>query len=88
MYFFVTKIIILFRYIPGYNAPYHINYLVFRRAKTHKGRRFLEAREPKLNENTKTTMFIRGGRTSEIVTQALKDLVSNCQPLCNCNILY
>ncbi|CAB3996792.1 ribosome production factor 2 homolog [Paramuricea clavata] len=45
-----------------------------KRAKTHKGRRFLEAREPKLVENTKTTMFIRGGRTSEKVTQALKDL--------------
>lgn len=51
--------------------------MVSRRAKTPKGRRFLEAREPKLVENTKTTMFIRGGRTSEIVTQALKDLVSN-----------
>ena len=55
---------------------------MFRQAKTHKGRRFLEAREPKLIENAKTTMFIRGGRTSEIVTQALKDLVSNVQPLC------
>lgn len=61
---------------------YNLIYLVFRRAKTPKGRRFLEAREPKLVENTKTTMFIRGGRTSETVTQALKDLVSDFQLLC------
>ncbi|XP_028413519.1 ribosome production factor 2 homolog [Dendronephthya gigantea] len=45
-----------------------------KRAKTHKGRRLLDAKEPKLVENSKTTMFIRGGRTSETVTQALKDL--------------
>lgn len=52
------------------------HFLVLRRAKTHKGRRLLDAKEPKLVENSKTTMFIRGGRTSETVTQALKDLVS------------
>lgn len=53
-----------------------IIFLSFRRAKTHKGKRYLDKKEAKLVENTKTTMFIRGGRTSEIVTQSLKDLVS------------
>ncbi|XP_046849133.1 ribosome production factor 2 homolog [Xenia sp. Carnegie-2017] len=53
-----------------------------KRAKTQKGRRFLIAREPKVVENAKTTMFIRGGKTSEIVTQALKDLCALKKPNC------
>lgn len=36
----------------------------------------IEDRSPKVIENTKRALFIRGGRTSELVTQALKDLVS------------
>jgi len=42
--------------------------------KTQKGRRFLANREGKLEENTKRVMLIRGGKTSETVTQALKDI--------------
>lgn len=42
--------------------------------KTQKGRRFLAKREGKLEENTKRVMLIRGGKTSETVTQALKDI--------------
>jgi len=37
-------------------------------------KRFLENREPKAVENTKSAMFIRGEKTSEIITQVLKDL--------------
>ena len=40
-------------------------------------KRALEQRAPKLEENTKTAVFIRGGHTSEMVTQALKDFVSH-----------
>ena len=47
-----------------------------RRPKTHRGKRAIEQRAPKDLENTKTALFIRGGRTSETVTQAMKDLVS------------
>lgn len=47
-----------------------------RRPKTQRGRRAVEQRAPKIVENTKTALFLRGGRTSEIVTQAMKDLVS------------
>ena len=36
----------------------------------------MEHREPKNVENTKTALFLRGGKTSEVVTNALKDLVS------------
>ena len=47
-----------------------------RRPKTQRGKRALEERAPKVVENTKTALFLRGGRTSEMVTQAMKDLVS------------
>ncbi len=43
--------------------------------KNQRVKRALDCREPKLHENTKTAIFIRGGNTSETVTQALKDLV-------------
>ena len=46
-----------------------------RKPKTRRGKRALDKRGPLTIENTKRAMFIRGGRTSEIVTQALKDLV-------------
>lgn len=42
--------------------------------KTQRGKRFLQKREGKLEENTKSVMLIRGGKTSEMVTQALKDI--------------
>ena len=50
--------------------------LLNRRPKTQRGKRTLEQRAPKNVENTKTALFIRGGRTSELVTQVMKDLVS------------
>lgn len=43
------------------------------KAKTQRGKRALRHREPKLNENTKTSMFIKGGNTSNTVTVALKE---------------
>ncbi|XP_013385183.1 ribosome production factor 2 homolog isoform X1 [Lingula anatina] len=45
-----------------------------RKPKTQRSKRYLESRESKLTENTKTAMFIRGGRTSEVVSQTLKDM--------------
>ncbi|XP_071954924.1 ribosome production factor 2 homolog [Antedon mediterranea] len=42
--------------------------------KNQQTKRALEQRAPKLIENTKTAMFVRGGRTSEQVTQVLKEL--------------
>jgi len=43
--------------------------------KTKRGKRFLQSREPKVIENVKQAMFIKGGRTSEIVTKSLKQFV-------------
>ncbi|XP_014782033.1 ribosome production factor 2 homolog [Octopus bimaculoides] len=42
--------------------------------KTQKGKRTLERREPKIFENTKVAMIIKGGNTSETVTKALRDI--------------
>ncbi|XP_060084935.1 ribosome production factor 2 homolog isoform X2 [Ylistrum balloti] len=42
--------------------------------KTQKGKRFLEGREPKITENTKNAIFVKGGNTSMTVTQAMKEL--------------
>lgn len=41
--------------------------------KTRKGKRFLEKREPRLIEEGKTTIFIRGQNANQTVLQALKD---------------
>ena len=44
--------------------------------KTQRGKQFLEDRVPKLVENTKRTMFVKGTKTSDTVTRAMTDLVS------------
>jgi len=43
-------------------------------------KRFLESREPKVVENIKNAMFIRGEKTSDIITQVLKDLSTLKKP--------
>ena len=47
---------------------------ILHRAKTHKGRRVLAAREPQFHETTKQTLFLKGQNTSQTVTQCLSDL--------------
>lgn len=56
--------------------------------KNQRVKRALEDRAPKLVENSKKAMFIRGGKVSELVSQAMKELVSEakCDYNCtNCN---
>ncbi|XP_075720345.1 ribosome production factor 2 homolog [Rhinoderma darwinii] len=50
--------------------------------KTRRAKRFLQHREPKLTENDKNAMLIKGGNASMTVTQALKDLHSLKKPYC------
>lgn len=50
--------------------------LLHRRPKTKRGKRAVDQRAPKDVENNKTTLFLRGGKTSELVTNTMKDLVS------------
>lgn len=42
--------------------------------KTQRGKRFLQGREAKIHENTKQTIFVKGGNTSQTVTLLLKEL--------------
>lgn len=42
--------------------------------KTKRGKRFLENRESKVVENAKQSMFIKGGRTNELITRSLREL--------------
>ncbi|CAB1342859.1 unnamed protein product [Coregonus sp. 'balchen'] len=42
--------------------------------KTKRAKRFLDNRAPKLTENVKNAMIMKGGNTSMTVTQALKDI--------------
>ncbi|CAG8550426.1 6295_t:CDS:2, partial [Paraglomus brasilianum] len=48
--------------------------------KTARSARALKKREPKVQENTKTAIFIRGSQTSQIVNAALADLCSLKKP--------
>ncbi len=47
----------------------------FRKPKTKRGKRFLQNRESKVIENTKQALFVKGGRTNEIITKSLKEFV-------------
>ena len=46
-----------------------------RKPKNQRVKRALENKEPKIFENDKNAMFIKGGNISEQVAQALKELV-------------
>jgi len=46
----------------------------FRVAKTKKGRRALDARAPKLEENEKKMLVLRGRKTSQVIKDSLSDL--------------
>ncbi|KAJ8275072.1 hypothetical protein COCON_G00096970 [Conger conger] len=48
--------------------------------KTKRSKRFLQSREAKLIENVKNAMIMKGGNTSETVTQALKDIYALKKP--------
>ena len=48
---------------------------IFRKPKTQRGKRAVERKEPKIFENVKNCMLVKGGNTSQLVTQALKELV-------------
>jgi len=49
-------------------------------AKTRRGKKALEARDPKLVENTKIALLIKGPRTSQVISQVLKDVAQLKKP--------
>ncbi|KAI7903862.1 Brix domain-containing protein [Cokeromyces recurvatus] len=50
------------------------------KAKNARTKRFLKNREAKVNENPKTSLFVRGSTTSQVVNDALKDLYALKRP--------
>lgn len=46
---------------------------IFKKPKTRKGKKFLENREPKIVENKKSAIFLRGLKTSETILAFLRD---------------
>ncbi|KAG5443277.1 Ribosome production factor 2 [Clonorchis sinensis] len=55
--------------------------LQINKPKTHKGRKILEARAPKIVENDKSTLILKGGHTSQLVNDFLNDLCLLKSPL-------
>nr|CAD7449182.1 unnamed protein product [Timema bartmani] len=51
-----------------------------RKPTTHKGKKVLLSREPKLIENTKKSLFIQGRKTTPLITNCLKDLFDLKKP--------
>lgn len=64
--------VVSIRYWPVTNCDCEIT----SKPKTARSKRALKEREPKVHENPKTALFIRSSTTNQVVTDALKDLVS------------
>jgi ribosome production factor 2 len=47
---------------------------IHKTAKTHRGRKILENRQPLLIENPKTSIFVKGNKSSDVINKVLKDL--------------
>lgn len=48
--------------------------MAIKKGKTHKGRKVLEDRAPKVVENAKTAIFIKGNKSSNVINQVMKEL--------------
>jgi ribosome production factor 2 len=48
---------------------------LFKKPKSHKGKKHLESKAGKVLEDPKRPIFIKGGKSTETVNQCLKDLV-------------
>lgn len=47
-----------------------------RKAKTHKGRKYLESKQPKVFEDPKNSLFINTSNSNEILRMVMNDLVN------------
>jgi ribosome production factor 2 len=61
-------------------ASHDFGSAVSRKPTTRRGKRVLEERGPKLVENEKTALFVRGGKCGQEVTELLKDLYQLKKP--------
>ena len=58
-----------------------------RKPTTRKGKKFLEAREPKVLEGPRQTLFIKGTKTSQNIQTTLKNLVTDLMSLCSSPVI-
>jgi ribosome production factor 2 len=54
---------------------------ILKKAKTRRGKKFLESRAPKITENDKTTLLLKGGRANEKLQDFLADIYQLKKPL-------
>uniref|UniRef100_A0A1I7S740 Ribosome production factor 2 homolog n=1 Tax=Bursaphelenchus xylophilus TaxID=6326 RepID=A0A1I7S740_BURXY len=54
---------------------------IFNKAKTRRGKKFLEDRAPKITENDKNTLLLKGGKTNETLQSFLTDIHALKKPL-------
>jgi len=54
---------------------------IFKKARTRRGKKFLEGRAPKITENDKMTLLLKGGKTTKDLTQFLTDIYQLKKPL-------
>ncbi|CAD5206570.1 unnamed protein product [Bursaphelenchus okinawaensis] len=54
---------------------------IFNKAKTRKGKKFLENRAPKVTENDKNALLVKGGKTNETLQNFLNDVYALKKPL-------
>lgn len=52
--------------------------IILRKAKTHKGRKILSAKESKLEEGIRKTIFLKATKTSEVVSKLCHEMVVFC----------
>ena len=57
------------------NAQYDNGALRYCRAKSNRARRALKKFEPKIFENPKSCLFLKGNKTSDLVNHVMTDLV-------------
>ena len=62
--------------LEGYTVLERMDNLFKRKAKTQKGKKFLAKKEGQLEEGPKLTLFLRGNKTNETVSNFMKDIVS------------
>lgn len=47
---------------------------IIKKKKSHKGRKIIEDREAKIKENPKKSIMVKGNKTSQMITDLIKDL--------------
>ena len=57
---------------------------ITRKPRNAKAKRVMLARDPKVAEDDRGALFMRGTHTNELITEVLKDLVRYCVYMCGC----